>query len=157
MQLEAPTNQIAAKLADLGYYDLEAKRPRAITKWIYMKPEDLILRFNAVSRGYVNYYSFADNKRMMQFIMWILKYSFVYTLCRKWNISVPKVFKKLGKDLKIEVGTKVYKLETHNLDPTPLKFIISGKPTIPDPAKLKYFSVRSKFSLDKRCVLCGSQ
>ena len=156
MQLEAPTNQIAAKLASLGYCDLETKRPKAITKWIYMKPEDLITRFNAVSRGYVNYYSFADNKRMMQFIMWILKYSFVYTLCRKWNVSVPKVFKKLGRDLKVEVGTKMYKLETHNLDPTPLQFTMSGHPTIPDPAKLKYFSVRSPFSLDKRCALCGN-
>jgi group II intron reverse transcriptase/maturase len=154
IQLEAPTNMLAAKLAGLGYYDLETKRPRAITKWIYMKPEQLIIRYNAVSRGYVNYYSFADNKRMMQFIMWILKYSFVFTLCRKWNISVPKVFKKLGRNLEFKVGTKVYKLETHNLDPTPLKFTMSGT-TIPDPAKLTYFSVRSKFSLDQTCALCG--
>jgi hypothetical protein len=48
-----------------------------------MKPEELIVRFNAISRGYMNYYSFVDNKRMMQFITWILKYSFVFTLCRK--------------------------------------------------------------------------
>jgi group II intron reverse transcriptase/maturase len=156
IQLEAPTNLLVAKLADLGYYDLTAKRPRAITKWIYMKPKEIISRYNAVIRGYDNYYSFVDNKPMMRYLMWILEYSMVFTFCRKWNISVPKVFKKLGKSLSYEAGGKTYKLLKPDLKPTPLKFTMIGQPNLPDPEKLKYFSTRSHFSLDQSCVLCGA-
>ena len=120
--LQAPINSLVAKLADQGYYDACLKRPTAVTKWIYMKPEEIIIRYNAVIRGYSNYYSFVDNKRMMQQIMWILQYSLIFTFCRKWNISVPKVFKKLGKNISYEIGGKIYQLYKPNLNPTPLKF-----------------------------------
>jgi group II intron reverse transcriptase/maturase len=156
IQLEVPTNLLVAKLADLGYYDMKTKRPRAITKWIYMQPEEIISRYNAIIRGYANYYSFVDNKYMMRYIMWILEYSLVFTFCRKWNISAPKVFKKLGKDLSYQTGGKTYKMERPDLKPTPLKFAMSGKPNLPDPEKLKYFSTRSRFSLDQTCCICDN-
>nr|QWK44967.1 hypothetical protein [Protohalopteris sp.] len=138
LQLEAPTNLLVAKLAGLGYYDMQTKRPQAITKWIYMKPEEIITRYNVVIRSYVNYYSFVDNKYMMRYIMWILEYSLVFTLCRKWNISVPKLFKKLGKNLSYKFRNKTYKLERPNLTPTPFKFVMIGKSIPPGSRKLKY-------------------
>ena len=30
---------------------VDKPQPRAVTKWIFMKPEDIVLRFNSVIRG----------------------------------------------------------------------------------------------------------
>lgn len=97
--LEAPINRIVEKLKNQGYAHSLDGSPRAVTKWIYMKPEEILLRFSSVIRGYLNYYSFANNRNMLQRIVWILRFSTVFTLSRKWNISPKKVFKKLGRHL----------------------------------------------------------
>lgn len=128
--LECPINKIVAKLIDQGYAHAADGKPKAVTKWIHMKPEEIILRYNAVIRGYLNYYSFANNRNMLQRIVWILAYSAVFTFARKWNISPKKVFKKLGnppnytKHLKTHKGVKqvTYKLDRGDLSINPMKF-----------------------------------
>ena len=50
----------------------------------------------------MNYYSFVDNKNMLQHILWILKLYAVFTLLRKWNISPRKVLIKLVINLSIK-------------------------------------------------------
>ena len=94
--LECPVKRIVSKLKEQGYAHAADGKPKAVTKWIYMKPEDIILRYNAVIRGYLNYYSFVNNRNMLREIVWILSYSAVFTFARKWNISPKKVFRKLG-------------------------------------------------------------
>jgi len=56
-----------------------------------MKPEDIILRFNAVIRGILGYYSAVENRNQMSYITWILKFSAVFTLARKLNLSPKQV------------------------------------------------------------------
>jgi group II intron reverse transcriptase/maturase len=133
--LECPINKIVKKLTDQGYAHAADEQPKAVTKWIYMKPEEIIIRYNAVIRGYLNYYSFVNNRNMLQRIVWILKYSAVFTLCRKWNISPKKVFKKLGNPPSYRNRTKSY-LKDYTLDPgnltiNPMKFdYIDGTATL---------------------------
>ena len=161
--LECPINKIVSKLIDQGYAHTDGT-PKAVTKWIHMKPEDIILRFNGVLRGYLNYYSFANNRNMMQRIVWILTFSAVFTFARKWNLSPKKVFKKLGNpptyktETETRRGTKVvsYRLDQGDLAISPMKFDLIKNDKFIDPAKIKYFSLRSHFSLDKPCCICGS-
>lgn len=168
--LECPVNKIVTKLIDQGYAHAADGKPKAMTKWIYMKPEEIILRYNAVIRGYLNYYSFANNRNMLRRVVWILSYSAVFTFSRKWNISPKKVFKKLGnppsytKQVKSRKGLKEikYTLDCGDLTINPMKFdYIDGtftnvKENI-DPAKIKYYSIRSHFTLDKPCCVCGTE
>ena len=154
--LEAPVNNNVEKLAAQGFYDPESKRPKAITKWIYMKPEEIIVRYNAILRGIINYYSFVNNKPMLQIIVWILRFSCVFTLCRKWNLRPKKVWTKLGKNLTYKFKNRSVSFYAPDLKPTPLTFTMKGQPRVLDSSKLKYFSTRSQFTLDRPCVLCGN-
>lgn len=167
--LECPINKVITKLIDQGYAHAADGKPKAVTKWIYMKPEEIILRYNAVIRGYLNYYSFANNRNMLQRVVWILGYSAVFTFARKWNISPKKVFKKLGnppsytKQLKTQKGVKkvTYKLDRGDLSINPMKFDLINETATEvkehiDPAKIKYYSTRSHFTLDKPCCVCGT-
>lgn len=156
--LESPINKIVERLKDQGYAHKDDGKPKAVTKWIYMKPEEIILRYSSVIRGYLNYYSFANNRNMLRIIVWILSYSAVFTFARKWNISPKKVFKKLGNPPTYKTKRKTrkgekevsYRLDTGNLSINPMKFdLINNKENI-DPAKLKYFSIRSHFTLVRR-------
>jgi hypothetical protein len=101
---------------------------------------------------------------MMQRIVWILTFSAVFTFARKWNLSPKKVFKKLGNpptyktETETRRGTKVvsYRLDQGDLTISPMKFDLIKNDKFIDPAKIKYFSLRSHFSLDKPCCICGS-
>lgn len=161
--LECPIERIVSKLKEQGYAHVADGKPKAVTKWIYMKPEEIILRYNGVIRGYLNYYSFANNRNMLRQITWILSFSAVFTFARKWNISPKKVFRKLGNPptyktcRKTPKGEKTvsYKLDLGDLTISPMRFdLINGKNI--DPAKIKYYSIRSHFTLDKPCCVCGS-
>ena len=145
--LECPINQIVLRLEDQGYIHADGQ-PKAVTKWISMKPEEIITRYNAVLRGYLNYYSFANNRNMLQRIVWILRLSAVFTLARKWNISPKQVFQKLGKNLSFSVELKdqegkgnrkrTYALDLGNLRVRPMKFDLIASGPIVDPEKLLY-------------------
>lgn len=161
--LECPVKRIVTKLKEQGYAHVADGKPKAVTKWIHMKPEDIILRYNSVIRGYLNYYSFVNNRNMLREIVWILSFSTVFTFARKWNISPKRVFKKLGnpptykteRETRKGVREVSYRLDSGDLSISPMKFdLINGENT--DPAKIKYYSIRSHFTLDKPCCICGT-
>lgn len=60
--------------------------PKAVTKRIYLNPEDLIRRYYWEIRGLMEYYKSVENKNQLGQILWILKFSAVNTLARKLNI-----------------------------------------------------------------------
>lgn len=155
--LTAPIHRLVTKLKDQGYCDSEGK-PKAITKWIYLRPEGIISRYNAVLRGILNYYSFVENRNLLQRIIWILRFSACFTLARKWNISPAKVFKKLGSKLTIK-DERNKALTSLDIPPslarTPNRFMIASEVKF-DPFKVKLFDVRSQSVLDKPCRICGT-
>jgi hypothetical protein len=71
-----------------------------------MKPEDIILRFNSVIRGILEYYSAVENRNQFSYIMWLLKFSAVFTLSRKLNLSPKQIFKKYGNPVTIKYNSK---------------------------------------------------
>lgn len=161
--LECPINKIVSKLKTQGYAHAADGKPKAVTKWIYMNPEEIILRYSSVIREYLNYYSFVNNRNMLREVIWILSYSAVFTFARKWNISPKKVFKKLGNPPTYKIRretpkgerTVSYKLDLGDLTISPMKFdLINGKNI--DPAEIKYYNIRSHFTLDKPCCVCGT-
>ena len=100
--VEAPIDTLINKLVEQGYAWKGYKpKPRAVTKWIFMKPEDIILRFNYVIRGILSYYSVVENRNQFSYILWLLKFSAVFTLSRKLNLSPKQIFKKYGNHLTI--------------------------------------------------------
>jgi len=100
--VEAPIKTLINKLVELGYaWKGDKPKPRAVTKWIFMKPEDIILRFNSVIRGILGYYYAVENRNQFSYILWLLKFSAVFTLARKLNLSPKQIWKKYGNPVTI--------------------------------------------------------
>lgn len=102
--IEAPIALLIEKLIEQGYAYGGQKnpQPKAVTKWIFMKPEEIIMRFNAVIRGILGYYSSVENRNQFSQIIWLLKFSAVFTLARKLNLSPKQIWRKYGNPITIK-------------------------------------------------------
>lgn len=160
----APMKSLIEKLENHGFAKMVNGKikPCSITKWIFMNPYDIILRYNALLRGTLRYYTMVENRNQFSYFNWIILFSCAFTLSRKWNVSPPKVFQKLGKTLKVTEISKTTgrKLEVSLAIPKSLakeKTINVGDYTNFDPFKVKYFEMRSHHIWDECCKLCGSE
>lgn len=99
----APKKRIIHTLKLKGFIkDYEPSRPKivpkALTKWIFLDHRAIIMKYNAVINGLMNYYSFVDNLYIFHTIVnFILKHSCAHTLSRKFRLgSRASAFKKFG-------------------------------------------------------------
>jgi group II intron reverse transcriptase/maturase len=159
--VEAPIDEILDKLVEQKFARIVNGKPFpcAVTKWIYMRPEDIILRYNAIIRGILEYYQSVENKNQLSYVMWILTFSAVFTLCRKLNISPRQIFNKFGNPITVKflAGGKAKSIEL--LYPKTLArdrtFKLDSYLNA-DPFKVKHYSVRTHHSWDASCKICGS-
>ena len=93
--LEAPINEIVTNLVEQGFA-VNPEWPRGMSAWIHLDAEEILRRYTNIVKGLMEYYSIVDNKNMMRRVFWILRFSAVFTLCRKWRISTRALFKKLA-------------------------------------------------------------
>lgn len=97
--LEAPINELVTKLVERGFA-VNPEYPRGMSGWIYLEAEEIMRRYRSIIRSLMNYYSIVDNKNMLRRVFWILRFSAIFTLCRKWRMSTRALFKKLATDPK---------------------------------------------------------
>jgi retron-type reverse transcriptase len=77
-------------------------RGRSKLPWTILKEPEIIQRFNYIIRGYINYYTpVMTHSTDILFLYYLLKFSAAHTIAQKRNISLRDVFKKFGKDLKV--------------------------------------------------------
>lgn len=91
--IRIPMEKILNKLIDHKFASAKDK-PIACTKWIYLSEKEIISRYSAILRGLHNYYLNTSNINQFGHIMWLMKFSCVFTLARKFRISPKEVFKK---------------------------------------------------------------
>lgn len=97
-----PRAQLLEKLAADGFLKNYTPGQRIITnaiaKWIFLDHRSIILRYNAVINGLLNYYSFVDNYHELHLLInFILKHSCAKTLARKFRLkSRAGAFHKFG-------------------------------------------------------------
>lgn len=107
LSLCIPVRKVVEKLANQGFceikdYDKGEIIPKGKTAWINLTLYDIVLRYNAVLQGIINYYSFADNRPRMQFIQFIIQHSCAKLIARKINLhSRAQVFKKFGNNIRV--------------------------------------------------------
>lgn len=75
--------------------------PCGNTKLLMLTEIQLIERYEAILRGFLNYYAFVDNFGKLHSIMYILKYSLICTIARKRRLNTAQVIKRYGKNLTI--------------------------------------------------------
>lgn len=124
-----PFHEILSDLAKEGF--LKEYRPggklitNAITKWIFLEHREIIIKYNSIINGYLNYYSFVDNyHRFHTIINFILRHSCAKTLARKFRLgSRAGAFKKFGSNLStkdknpiaLKIPTTFVKLKKFNI------------------------------------------
>lgn len=162
----APIAEILQKLEKNGFikryeHDKERILPNAIPRLISLNHELIILRYNSIINGYLNYYSFVDNlSRFHMIVGYILRHSCAKTLARKFRLgNRAGAFQKFKKNLGITI-TKNEKERTYSLSiPDTLRktrrFKI-GTTDIRDPLTVLNYKLETQKRLGEICSVCGS-
>jgi hypothetical protein len=116
---------------------------------------DIIRYYNAIIRGILNYYSFADNRSSLGKIVWILHRSCAHTLVRKYKrSSVHKCYKKFGKNLACpKTNLQLYKPSSLNR----IRLFSVQEPVTLDALEVFWTKKRTATNLGKGCIICGAK
>ena len=96
--------RVLPRLERNGYIKKDGTKYRSRSKnlWTTLREPEIILRYNMIIRGYINYYApvlhYASD---VSHLFYLLKYSCIHTLVHKLKISVNKVFRKFGKNIEV--------------------------------------------------------
>nr|YP_009568396.1 hypothetical protein [Orbilia oligospora]QBL02026.1 hypothetical protein [Orbilia oligospora] len=158
----APIKRIIDKLHKEGFVQDSHGTPTALKKWIFYDHRTIIMNYNSVVKGYLNYYSFVDNYYSVvnSIVKHILLHSCALTLTRKFNLhSRATVFGKFGTNLapKDDLST----LKTKNkveffLPPNGNKtgeFKINTK--FWDPLNVVRWNIETQKAMFNSCLICG--
>lgn len=163
ISFHAPITKLLERLTVRGYFKrvkaTTRMQPRGTRSLINLAHKDILLRYNAVIHGILNYYNCADNRKSLGIIIHGLKMSCALTLALKFKLkTAAKVFKKFG-------GKLTYRTEGKSIDLfipktfariNHLNKFKTGKVNNPEQAiKLSYANRITNSALIKPCVVCG--
>jgi len=96
LRMTAPLQQVMKKLTDSGFIKNQKPAPRFL--WLHKSHDQIIQLYNAVFRGFLNYYSFAHNySSLVSLLNNILKQSAAKLLAAKFTLGTKsKAFAKFG-------------------------------------------------------------
>lgn len=158
-------------------------RGRRKTEWTTLTDYEIIMRFNYVIRGLVNYYApMVRDFSLLNKYIYILNYSCAHTLASKHHTTIRRVFQTFGKPITAEFGKKktipkknnkekritLWK-ETENTQKeekkvTLLSYLacraIAQKQVTKEKTDQDFLCVRinwrTAYKMSKHCVICGS-
>ena len=99
IRFEAPLDRIKAKLTSAKFIRNGKSNPKFL--WLHLDHKQIIILYNSVLRGYLNYYKFVHNYGILtSYIQYILKQSCAKLLAAKYSLgTMAKVYKKYGSNL----------------------------------------------------------
>jgi retron-type reverse transcriptase len=159
-------DRLDARLRLKRFMHRKAVRGSRKAEWTVLNDYEIVMRYNYVIRGLVNYYakSVRDFSQLNKYI-YILNYSCAHTLANKHNSSIRKVFKKYGSSI-TAVQIKKNKRSNKELESsiTLLTYIACKKiaekgfsgPRREDDFLHVRVNWRTVYKLSKYCAICGS-
>jgi len=149
VKLYIPTEDLVKRLRNKGFVRQDVYKGKYYGPWVNHTEQEIIIKYRAIIMGYMNYYILADDYYNIKDITYLLKYSAAHTLAAKYKSSLAKIIQQYGKNLAVEMKGKVLDL---NYQPD-----ISKKPMITagDPLEVTKYNLRTNFSMDKPCQICG--
>jgi group II intron reverse transcriptase/maturase len=128
-------------------------QPAAVRAYSNQPIDHLIDHYNALIRGWYNYYQLAENVCRLNYARYILQYSLAKTLACKERSSVSKIFRKYGKDLTF---TKPNGRDIHFFN-QPLKQVKKApNPSTSLDFQPTWYPRRTQSKLLNNCAICGS-
>nr|AVR57658.1 hypothetical protein [Halamphora calidilacuna] len=152
VRLEAPIQKVVDKLTKANFVRNKKSWPKFI--WLQNSLPEIINLYNSVLRGYMNYYSFIDNRgSFATYIYYLLRGSCAKLLATKLKLrSQGKVFKKFGKSLTVN-KEKVLKFYKPGYKNNPWAFSTSHVDYL---VKFYARAISPASLLGLVCSLCGS-
>jgi group II intron reverse transcriptase/maturase len=154
LRLDAPIIKILSKLHNADFMKKGRSHPKFV--WMSLEHRQIIHLYNAVLRGYLNYYNFTHNfGTLASSLVHILKSSCAKLLAAKYTLRTQaQAYKKFGELLTAPANSK--EKEINFLKPSykiTLKFITNNTPII-----RALYGSKSIASLDELiCHVCGSE
>lgn len=158
VSLHAPIDEIYQKLKTQGFIKSSATHswatPTGVGRLVNLDHSDIIRYYNSVSRGILNYYSFADNRKSLGSVTRALHMSCARTLALKYKLRfAAKAFKKFGKHLKDPNSETRFELpETQKRT---RRFQIRV-PLALNVLEKSWANKLTKSNLNRSCIICGS-
>ncbi len=163
MIILAPIEKIVKKLEDQGICKVInfANRniiPQRKTAWVNLPEHHIVLKYNQVWIGLLNYYSFAWNRSQLNLIQYLLLHSLACTLMNKLKInSRRQVFQRYGGDLRVSYVNDKSEKKSIGFKLHPNLGRINQFSTDPaDPFIPFYYNLRTKDRLGDVCRICSS-
>jgi len=160
--MTAPILEIFDKLQEKGFVKKSENKwtPKSIGNFVPLNIKDIIMRFNLITRGISNYYSFADNRTKLSKIVWILKESLRKTLSRKLKLNKMQFTKKFGREINIweknqGKSQRVISYANPDLTRKPMQFFVSQ--SFNNPLEIKDWKISTKYPFDRPCANCGAK
>jgi group II intron reverse transcriptase/maturase len=163
MNFNLPLQDILNKLADAGFlknYKIGGKlTTNAITKWIFLDHRTILLRYNAIVNGLLNYYSFADNfSEFHTIINFILRHSCAKTLARKFRLNGRKAaFEKFGEHLSSTEEGKLKAIKFKMLETYAKTRKFNAEDIWINPFDVLKWRLETHSGLSETCWVCGSE
>lgn len=160
-----PTKDLKEKLNKRGFVDSNGK-PKFVGKLLFLSDYEIVKRFNSVLRGIMNFYNTAENRSQLAEVVYILEYSLAHTLGAKHGMSLPKVFSKFGKPIKVVIANGKKEKEVRFDKPDSLaasylntKYAVFDmrQNEINDPFKAMNWDIKEVNILDQPCFICESE
>ena len=162
-KLIIPLARLRDKLKGKGMIN-EKGRPKAIGRLIYLPDREIILRYNAIMRGIINYYIIAENRSELNEAIYIIRSSLIHTLAAKHRQSTTKIMNKYGKNPKVEIkkeeGDKIIMFDPpRSLSAASLNSKYGERrEKLIDPMRYIDFDIKeTNYLLERPCYICGSK
>ena len=157
--MNAPLPKLVKRLSDRGFCSKEGE-PTPKPGWAFLDADQIVNLYSGVNRGIQNYYRYTDNWGQLHRVQYILEYSLAKTLAVKFQISVPKAFKRFGKGFPIVIKGKKGKADrtvsfylNHDWAKKRDAFQ-AGKHSDVDLVRTA-IQMRTRSKLGKPCCICG--
>jgi len=154
IRMEMPMERVIDKLK-VGFFCDGGGNPIPKTLWQHYSHKDIILSYNAVINGILNYYSFVDNTTALARINYILRSSAAKLLAMKFRLGTQrKVYQKFSRELEArEPNGKSYKIVVgHDWKRKPMNFSIGTNHNV----QAMYITRATNTKLKDSCMICGS-
>jgi hypothetical protein len=149
IKLLVPLKKLSPKLRK---YMAQGK-PAAVRAYSNQPIDHIIEHYNAVIRGWYNYYQLAENVCRLSYAKYVLQYSLAKTLACKERSSISKIFRKYGKDI---TYIKPNGRQTHFFN-QPLTQVKKAKNSSRNlDAQPNWYPRRTQSKLLDNCAICDS-
>lgn len=160
-------NKLLTNITRRGFCQGPHYYPIGIRAWSQLTEFQIVQKYHNLFMGLIQHYKKCNNFYILNRINYILHYSCAKTLATRLKITMPQVFNKYGKDLK--VTTTIVKNKEGDITQRTIQFLTLtawkkkygnniGKPGLKteyDPFKIITFW-RTKFKLISFCCICGA-